>query len=360
MLPSPGPAHGEAPESSPAGDPGAALTPPDEQAASALDERDVLVHLRRRALLALDGPVGDVRLLGGGVSNVVLLVEAGADRFVVKQPRARLLVEDEWLATAERVVNEATALRWAEERTPEAVPPVVDLDEQAHILVMEAAPPSWQAWKDLLLAGVVDPAIGERLGAVLGTWHRQSSIDTARLAPLGDLEAFVQLRIDPFHRTVASRHPELAGTIEAAAGALLDGSSPRCFVHGDFSPKNVLVGTDGLWVIDFEVGHLGNPVFDLAFLTTHLLLKALHRPGDAANYRACARAFLDRHGQLAGADLVPSDESLAIQVGCLLLARVDGKSPAEYLTAAERVDARNLGLRLLHEPVHPLAAWPAP
>jgi hypothetical protein len=174
---------------------------------------------------------------------------------------------------------------------------------------------------------------------------------------LRDLEIFEQLRIEPFHRTVASRHPELAPRVNFAAEALV-AVPGRCLVHGDFSPKNVLVGAEGLWVIDFEVAHVGNPVFDLAFLLAHLILKSIHRPGSAAAYRDCAAQFLQFYEESAGEEFMPSDESLSLHVGCLLLARVDGKSPAEYLTTPERKGAWRVGASFVKDPAHPLSRWP--
>jgi aminoglycoside phosphotransferase (APT) family kinase protein len=326
-----------------------------------LNEVSVVRYLVGRGLLRddSDAPVPRVTALGGGVSSVVLLVEAGDTRVVVKQPRRKLLVKEEWLANPMRALTEARALTLVHDRTPEAVPPLLDVDASARAITMVAAPGTWQPWKDRLLAGIAEPAVGRRLGYLLGTWHLSNSRHRDELAELEDLEVFDQLRIDPYHRTVAARHPELARQVASAAAALLASSARRCLVHGDFSPKNVLLGDEGLWVIDFEVAHVGNPVFDLAFLTTHLVLKSLHRPEDTERYRACAAEFLDSYREVAGAGLVPSDESLGLQVGCLLLARVDGKSPAEYLTPQEQVAARRLGTRLVLEPVQPLAAWPS-
>ena len=105
-----------------------------------------------------------------------------------------------------------------------------------------------------------------------------------------------------------------------------------CFVHGDYSPKNILVGGDEPWVIDFEVVHLGDPVFDLAFMLNHLLLKSLHRPELADALKQCARAFFAGYEAEAPTELIPDGRYLRGHVGCLMLARVDGKSPAEYLT----------------------------
>jgi len=293
--------------------------------------------------------------LGGGVSSVVLLVEMGDDRFVVKQPRKQLLVKDEWLAKPERALTEAEALRFAHDLTADAVPLLLDVDAQACTLTMSAAPAAWRPWKELLLEGIVDPSTGRRLGKLLGGWHRSSSQSLSQLSALDDLDVFEQLRIEPFHRTVASRHPELAPRIAFAIESLVERPG-RCLVHGDFSPKNVLVGDEGLWVIDFEVAHVGNPVFDVAFLVAHLILKSVHKPALADAYRGCAAQFLEGYENSAGSEFLASD-SLGLQVGCLLLARVDGKSPADYLTVPERARAWDIGLGYLQHSDHPLSIW---
>jgi Phosphotransferase enzyme family len=311
----------------------------------------------------------NVAPLGGGVSSVVLLVERDDQRLVVKQPRRRLLVKEEWTADPGRAVTEARALKLAGGRNPEAVPPLLDVDAEMSALTVAAAPAAWQSWKDLLLQGIAEPSVGAHLGRLLGQWHLWSSQHRDQFSELEDVEVFVQLRIDPYHRTAAARHPALAGQFAEAETELLAPSSRYCFVHGDFSPKNVLLGhgPDGaqpgeehqpgeeqLWVIDFEVAHVGNPVFDVAFLVTHLVLKSLHRPEQADEYRACAQEFLENYGQA----MAIGDDSLGLHVGCLLLARVDGKSPAEYLSPEEQVAARRHGCGLVTDPVHPLAAWP--
>jgi len=122
-----------------------------------------------------------------------------------------------------------------------------------------------------------------------------------------------------------------------------------CLVHGDYSPKNVLIG-QGLWVIDFEVAHFGDPAFDLAFMLNHLLLKRLHLGGPGDGIESCVRGFWN--GYLTGiSDMPPPDLRYVLgHVGCLMVARVDGKSPAEYLSADEREAARTAGSQLLLEP----------
>jgi hypothetical protein len=305
-----------------------------------VDDHDVVRHLRARGLVTLEMPV-DVRELPGGVSGDVRAVVAPGLDAVVKRAHAELLVEDDWFADEERLVTEGWALRLAGDLTPEAVPRVIDLDPRTRTLVIQRAPRSWVDWRSELLRGEVDPRVGGRLGHLLSGWHRETAANPNLLAPFRDDTAFVQLRIDPFHRTVAGAHPDLAPRIEAVVTRLL--SRRSCLVHGDFSPKNVLVGPDGLWVIDWEVAHVGDPVFDLAYLLCHLTLKAIHRPADSARYRETAAAFLDAYGAVAG-------DELGAGVACLLLARVDGKSPADYLTAPERERVRALGRSMLCEP----------
>jgi hypothetical protein len=167
---------------------------------------------------------------------------------------------------------------------------------------------------------------------------------------LGSAESFEAQRVDPYLRTIVRRHPDLAETVDVYVERLL--ATRRCLVHGDFSPKNVLVGRDGLWVIDWEVTHRGDPAFDLAFMLNHLLLKAIHRPQGRRDYETCGRAFLEAYAQ-------PFDPEYVLGlVGCLMLARVDGKSPAEYLSERERTHARAHGIALLTAPPSaPAAAW---
>jgi aminoglycoside phosphotransferase (APT) family kinase protein len=324
-------------------------------APTALDTAALTRHLVDRGLAPSARDV-EVRALAGGVSNDVVAVRAPGLDAVVKRALGRLRVVEEWLADPARIDTEGRALRLAGQLVPGAVPAVLDLADG--YLVIERAPDSWRTWKEDLLVETVDVEVAERLGRVLGQWQRDTAHDAQVARAFGDVTAFEQLRVDPFHRTIARRHPDLAGPIEQTIEVMA--AHRTCLVHGDYTPKNVLVGAGAseLWVIDWEVAHVGDPAFDPAWTIGHLLLKSIHRPASAPDYALAARAFVgglltERRGQ------VPLDAAQLIrQTGCLLLARVDGKSPADYLTDDERDRTRALGRGLLLDPpVTLIDAW---
>lgn len=301
------------------------------------------------------GAVRWCRSLGGGVSNVVLAAGVGDGAVVVKQSLARLRVRDEWNAKRERVLTEARALVLQAKLTPGRVPEVLDIDPQRFALTIAHAPDGWSDWKGRLLAGEADPRVASELGRILGVWHHRTWNDRKVARDFADWEAFEQLRVDPYYRTVARRCPDLAPPVLARIARMEE--SRRCLVHGDFSPKNVLLGGGpfGLWVLDAEVAHFGDPGFDTGFMLNHLMLKAINRPSARTSYRACALSFwsaYERHRDGAGcADTLG-------HLACLMLSRVHGKSPAEYLDERGRGLADRLGRRLLLAPPDTLEqAW---
>lgn len=311
------------------------------------DAGPLLHHMRSKGLLPATGSV-EVEVLAGGVSNDVIGLSGPGINLVVKQALSQLRVDETWLADPARIGTEARGLAIAEELVPGSAPRVVDFADE--LLVIERAPRSWRPWKDELLAGRIDVGVAERLGRLIGQWQRLSAARPDVLHSFGDRTAFGQLRVDPFHRTVAERHPDLAAAIGGVIEAMhLD---RRTLVHGDYSPKNVLVDPAGtaVWVIDWEVAHTGDPTFDPAWVVGHLLLKAIRDRSRADLLRAAAEAFLA--GRAAEAEHeVPLDAAqLTGQVGCLMLARVDGKSPVDYLDDDGRHAARRISARLLTDP----------
>ena len=327
-----------------------------------LTAEEVGAYLAARGLVSSASSI-IARPLGGGVSNVVLAASAGPLDVVIKQSLPRLRVDDEWLAKRERVLTEAAALRLLGSLTPDRVPEVLDVDPDRFAITIARAPAGWVDWKTLLLAGDAGAGVARELGHVLGAWHAGTWGSPDVRAAFDDLEAFEQLRVDPYYRTVMRRRPDLAPAVGRRIERM--GIARACLVHGDFSPKNVLVpqspptGAEGgrpLWVVDAEVAHFGDPAFDTGFMLNHLMLKAIHRPDRREAYRACALAFWTAYEE-SGARRAKQTDTLG-HLACLMLSRVHGKSPAEYLDGAGRSAAGRLGRELLFRPPPTLeAAW---
>ena len=118
-------------------------------------------------------------------------------------------------------------------------------------------------------------------------------------------------------------------------------------MHGDVSPKNILVGDRPVF-LDAECATWSDPAFDAAFCLTHLALKEFHLPASATDLRAASDAFTA--GYLAEVDWEEQTDAAARVrriIPALLLARVEGASPVEYLGAPARARVRRVALAAL-------------
>lgn len=315
------------------------------------DSDTVVDYLARRGLLNEQNP--SVSELSGGVSNAVIAVGDGPGGVVVKQALAQLRVAEQWTAPRRRVLLEARALQLLHDLTPHAVPRVVHIDEESLTIVIDRAPSAWRNWRGELLHGRVDPDVARQLGMILRTWHDRTGPGGITLEPsaIADgRQAFEALRVEPFYRSVARRVPAVAAVLTSIVEEME--TRQHVLVHGDFTPKNVLVAPDGsrLWVVDLEVAHLGDPLFDVASMLAHLQLKAIALPESASRFDRQTTAFLRAYAAPSGFDA--DDPYLLAHIGALLLARVHGKSPASYLSEAGREHADRLGRAMVLGDVH--------
>lgn len=314
-----------------------------------LTVENAVVYLRRRG--AISAPA-DVVPLSGGISNVVLRVHSQGDCFVIKQSLPRLRVEAVWEFDRRRILVERDCMAYLGSLLPPGTVPEVRFSDEANFLfAMSCAPPGGVVWKDALLRGEIEIETAERAGALLAELQLRSAADAAARERFADRTVLLQGRIDPYHRTAALANPSLRPLIEEEVGRML--GTRRTLVLGDYSPKNTIVYPDGLLILDFEVAHFGDPAFDPAFCLNHLLLKAIRFPERLASYVAAARAFWRTYrAKLGGECAAGIEHATARELGCLLLARIDGKSKVEYLTAEpQRAFARRLAADVLVERV---------
>jgi len=306
----------------------------------------------------------DVVELAGGVSNIVLLVslpERG-ERFVMKQARERLRVSEEWLCPVERIWREVQTLRLCGELlgsdlssdgASAIVPEVLWEDRANYVYAMTAAPAGHQTWKERLLAGQVESDLATAAGRLLGRLHAGSWNVPQVAAEFADRMFYDQLRIDPYYRHLARRDAELAPAIERLIESVW--SHRHALVHGDFSPKNLLVWPGRLMLIDFEVGHYGDPAFDLGFFLTHLVLKSVWAGRRRDEYLNLVDEFWRAYQTELANVVIPSElvdlegRMLWNLAGCLL-ARVDGKSRVDYLASEREQAVRTLARGWLADP----------
>jgi aminoglycoside phosphotransferase (APT) family kinase protein len=302
--------------------------------------------------------------LTGGVSSDIWRVDARGRTFCVKRALPKLKVAADWRAPVSRNAYEVRWIETAGAVVPDAVPRLLGHDVEGGLFVMEFLDPArYRLWKEELRQGRADPpvarAVGERLAAIhAGTAGRA---DIAARFPTDAI--FHAIRLEPYLEAAARAHPDRAEALLALARATA--GTRRALVHGDVSPKNILLGPRGPVFLDAECAWYGDPAFDLAFCLNHLMLKCLWAPAAAAALLGCFDALAAAY--LAGVDYEPPADlegRTARLLPGLFLARVDGKSPVEYLTEEAAKDrVRRVARALLAEPPARLAqvraAWAA-
>ena len=273
--------------------------------------------------------------LPGGVSSDIWLVRAGDAAFCVKRALPQLRVAADWRAPIERNTNEAAWFRRVAAFMPEAVPPVLAEDAGGGMFAMAYLPPqSFEVWKSQLKCGRVIPATAAEIGRRLARIHSRFARSHDVAAEFAADAIFSAIRLEPYLLATARAHPDRAASLEKLAEVTM--RTKLTLVHGDVSPKNILVGPEGPVFIDAECAWFGDPAFDLAFCLNHLLLKCLWVPAAAARLLMAFDILAETY--LASVDWEPReriDRRTAHLLPGLFLARIDGKSPVEYLTAEE-------------------------
>lgn len=304
------------------------------------------------AALRAAGRIGagsTVRRLSGGVSSFIAVIDEEDGAWVAKAARQRLDVQAEWTADPRRAHREGIILRSLDGSLgPVRVPAVYRMHDTPPILELEWIGPPAASWKAELLAGRADLAVVEALAEGMTVLHERP-VPSGLAGPDGtDAEGtrlFDSLRLDPYYRQVAADRPEHAAALDALIADCTGAPAARAarLVHGDFTPKNVLVtgnvaGAPPV-LLDWEVIHAGDPAFDLGMLTAHLLLKACLIPALWPAARALARAYRG-----------PAHPARSVRhAGAIMLARLWGKSRVEYLTAGPvRAAAAAIGGQALH------------
>ena len=316
---------------------------------------DILRALRRMGLAAPDGARGE--RLTGGVSSDIWRIDLPAGPVCVKRALAKLRVAADWQAPVERNRYEAAWMRRANAAVPGAAPAFLGQDEGSGALAMQFLPPDdHPLWKAQLHAGHADAEFAAAVARSLVRIHAASASDPSVAAEFPTDTIFLAIRLEPYLLATARAHPDLAPRLEALVAVT---QANKCaLVHGDVSPKNILVGPRGPVFLDAECAWWGDPAFDLAFCLNHLLLKCLWTPRATPGFLACFDSLATAYVAGVTWESRPALEARAAHLlPGLFLARVDGKSPVEYITAdADKDRVRRVARALLARPPERLAA----
>ncbi|MEX2454513.1 MAG: aminoglycoside phosphotransferase family protein [Rhodospirillaceae bacterium] len=296
-----------------------------------MTEVSVIAVLRRLAVIG-DAETPSMTPLAGGVSSDIWRVDAASGPLCVKRALAKLRTEKDWFAPVERNASEAEWIRTAGEILPSAVPRLIAEDREAGLFAMEYLEPGrFPVWKTLLREGTVDDRTAQAVGDTLGRIHAGTARDDAVAARFRTDHIFHPIRIVPYLLATADAHPDMSDRLHRLAS--VTASTRHALVHGDVSPKNILIGPEGPVFLDAECAWYGDPAFDLAFCLNHLLLKSIWRPqwrdGYFHAFAALSAGYFRHVGWESPTEL--ESRTAALLPG-LLLARIDGTSPVEYIT----------------------------
>jgi aminoglycoside phosphotransferase (APT) family kinase protein len=311
--------------------------------------------------LAHQGSSVSFERLTGGVSSDIWLVRTGQNAFCVKRALPKLRVASDWRAPVERNASEAAWFKVVSTFLPDCVPAILAEDAADGVFAMQYLPEqSHPNWKTQLRHGTVDTATARAVGECLMRFHSMTSKSPSLASRFATDAIFHAIRLEPYLLATARAHPALAGRLEALSR--ITARTKLALVHGDVSPKNILVGPRGPVFLDAECAWWGDPAFDLAFCLNHLMLKCLWVPKAASRLMRGFAILSDCY--LGGVDWEPAasmDRRTARLLPGLFLARVDGKSPVEYLTEHDKDRVRSVATALLANPpdrlAHVAAAW---
>jgi len=297
-----------------------------------IENSDILNNYLQKKGLTAPGENVQIRVLVGGVSAKTVYVDM-TEPLVIKQALPQLKTASEWLCDPARILIEHLGLKWLHDHLPKgSVPKPILCDEENHLIVMEGIAPPVETLKEILLKGFISESYIRSFGELLGIIHKKGMNDSQAHKIFHNRDFFINLRMEPYYRYTSIKLPQFRSFYEDLIKSTLD--HQVTLVHGDYSPKNILIKEERLILLDHEVMHYGDPTFDVGFSLTHFLSKANHlndtRFVDAAllswkSYRSVFNFEADNF----------EERCMKHLLGCML-ARIYGKSPLEYLTGSEQ------------------------
>lgn len=299
-----------------------------------ISNKQILVDYLKNRNIIHENEEFKLKYCTGGVSGTVAFLSLKDKDLIIKQALAKLKVAEDWACDPSRMYVEQLSNKIYYKIAPESVPEVLFYDAENYIYGRLAAPEHCEMWKSDLMNGILDFDVAEKAIDALVNVHNKCANDEEVIKEFSKKEVFYDLRISPYIEFTVAKHPEYKEQGDFLATKLMETSIT--LVHGDYSPKNIMIDNRKIFIMDFEVAHYGHPVFDLAFFANHFVLKSIKFPERNLAYLSMLEFMLDRYyDQMDFGDQSIISDIFIPLLGMLMLARVDGKSPVEYLVGDE-------------------------
>lgn len=317
---------------------------------SLTDLKDNCTALLTELELLHPGQTFSVEPLTGGVSSDIIRVSLPAKQLCVKFARRKLKVAADWFAPLHRNAAEYAWLQAAATVAPQSAIKLYGHSATMNGFAMEyITGDDTYLWKSALLSQAQDNAESSAVGSLLGAIHAASAQPAFDSTAFQNRQDFYALRIEPYLIYTAARHTDISNEIKLMADHLQSHST--VLIHGDVSPKNILLRSNGPVLLDAECATMGDACFDLAFCLNHLLLKSIHLPAIRQQLLNNVTDFWQSYEPHIHWEPPAALQARTCRlIPMLMLARVDGKSPVEYLNEQEQSLVRHIAMALINTP----------
>ena len=297
----------------------------------------------------------EYKRLEGGVSSEVYYVKTNKKEYCIKRSLKKLLVKKEWIANTNRIKFEYLWLKHCRSILKKNIPETFEFNSRKKYIVMQYLDTSdYKTLKELFFDKIVNIKTIKLISKHLYKIHANSNNVKTKNIFKGNNKNFYDLRLDPYFNEIGRVYPRYKEYIEHLNKNYLKNSNT--LVHGDFSPKNILIGKNKIIYLDAECCNFGDPVFDLVFFTNHLLIKSIYFKNKSQEFIKSYMMFYKEYLN----NLSPKEHKLYVEriikmTPVMLLARIDGKSPVEYINSKKiKNTIRNKSFLLLDNKINSL------
>jgi len=292
-----------------------------------------------------------------GVSSDIWYVKSKLREFCVKRALAKLTVKEDWFAPVNRSNFEAEYFKTCKNINKLAFPKILGHDKKKYILAMNwYNKDQYKLWKSSLLKKYIETKDGKRVAEILVKKHAHFFNKKAIKDKFSNDKTFHAIRIEPYILFTSNSYPQYKKLFDKNIDNL--SKNKKTLIHGDFSPKNILIGKDSPVILDAETACWGDPVFDLAFCNNHIILKSILNFEIKDKYISLSKCFLDTY--ISFLNWENKDEFIErflSLVPIFILARLDGKSPVEYFQKGHIERSRGLAKKLIENNVKTLSHY---